>query len=437
MRFRAVRTLVGAAAVAGFWCFCVAARADNWPQWRGPHGNGICDEKAVPNQWGKTSDGQTENIAWRVKLPGRAGASPVVWGDCIFLTSVAEDDDALLLMCFGTDGQPRWKKTAGRGNQNVTLVPNEGNSASPSPSTDGKNVWAFFGTGILVCYDFDGNEIWKLDIQERYGKFNIQFGMSSTPVLDGNRLYLQLIHGDGKPETREAAVVCLDKATGKQIWRQERPSPAYAENEHSYASPTIYRDDKQAFLLTHGADYLVAHSLDDGHELWRSGGLQPAKYDPTLRLVSSPVAVPGLIVAPSAKGGNVIAVKPGGSGDITGTKLNPWQFNPTPDVPSPLIYDGVVYLYRENGVLLVLDAKTGEKIYDQRTKGERNRASPVWADGNVYLLNRNGMTTVVKAGPKFEQVATNELGEITSSSPAFSNGHIYIRTFEALWAIGK
>jgi outer membrane protein assembly factor BamB len=350
---------------------------------------------------------------------------------------VGEDDDALLLICVGTDGQRLWQKTVGKGNRNVTLVPTEGNSASPSPATDGAHVWVFFGTGILACYDYEGREVWKFDVQDRYGKFNIQFGMTSTPILDGDRLYLQLIHGDGKAETREATVACLDKATGKQIWRQERPSPAYAENEHSYASPTIYRDDQQAFLLTHGADYLVAHSLDDGRELWRSGGLQPSNYDRTLRLVSSPVAVPGLIVAPSAKGGNVIAVKPGGSGDVTGTKLNPWRFSPTPDVPSPLIYDGLVYLYRETGVLLVLDAESGKLVYEMRTPGEKNRASPVWADGNVYLLNRNGTTTVFKAGRQFEQVASNELGEITSSSPAISNGRIYIRSFEALWAIGK
>src|SRR5262249_6875312 len=155
--------------------------------------------------------------------------------------------------------------------------------------TDGKLVWAFVGTGILACYDFDGNEAWKFDLQDRYGKFNIAFGMTSTPVLDGERLYLQLIHGDYRVETQEAVVVCLDKATGKEICRQQRLSEGRGEIEHGYASPTIYHDGQQAFLVTHGADYTIAHNLDDGRELWRCGGLQPAKYDASLRLVASPV----------------------------------------------------------------------------------------------------------------------------------------------------
>lgn len=421
-------------------CTCLAwngantASADNWPQWRGPHGNGICDEKNVPVRWsGKEKTG----VAWRHKLPGRAGSTPVVWADSIFLTSVAADDDELVFLCIGVDGKQRWKKSLGRGNRNARQL--EGNSASASPSTDGKHVWAFAGTGILACYDFAGNEVWKFDVQDRYGKFNIQFGMASTPVLDGDRLYLQLIHGDGDAATREAMVACLDKATGAEIWKQPRPSPAIAENEHSYASPLVYRDATQAFLLTHGADFVVAHNLDDGRELWRSAGLQPTNYDRTLRFVASPVAVPGLIVVPSAKKGNVIAIKPGGSGDITDDKrFQIWKFSTTPDVPSPLIHGGLVYLYRENGVLIVLDAASGKKKYEQRIDGATgNRASPVWVDGKVYVVDRDGTATVVKAGPKFAALATNRLDETVTASPAISNGRIYIRTYDALWAIGK
>jgi outer membrane protein assembly factor BamB len=407
-----------------------AARGDNWPQWRGLHFDGISAEKNVPVRWSKT-----ENIAWRLKLPGRAGATPVVWGDHIFLTSVDEDNAHLLLMCVGTNGKELWRKPMGAGNKDARV--NEGNSASPTPSTDGTHVWAFMGTGILGCYDFAGNEAWKFDVQDRYGKFDIQFGMSSTPILDGDRLFLQLIHGDRDPKTREAIVVCLDKNTGKEIWKQPRPSPAYGENEHSYASPTLYRDDKQAFLLTHGADCIVAHSLEDGHELWRSSGLQPDNYDVTLRLVASPVAVPGLIVAPSAKGGRVIALRPGGQGDITGSDFKLWEYKPTPDVPSPLVYEGLVYLYRENGVLICIEGKTGKKLYEQRTQEGANRASPVLADGRLYVVARDCTTTVIKAGRKFEVVSVNKLGESITASPVIANGRIYLRTFDALWAIGK
>jgi outer membrane protein assembly factor BamB len=259
--------------------------------------------------------------------------------------------------------------------------------------------------------------------------------MTSTPVLDGDRLYLQLIHGDGNAKTREALVVCLEKGTGKEVWKQPRPSEAYAENEHSYASPTLYRDGDQAFLLTHGADWIVAHSLDDGRELWRCGGLQPDTYDPTLRLVSSPVAIPGLIVAPSAKGGRVVAIRPGGAGDITRTKYKLWSYFPTPDVPSPLIVDELVYLFRENGVLICVDAKTGEKRYEHRAAtSEGNRASPLYVAGNIYLTSRNGMITVIKAGPEFEEVWQTKLDEEITASPAMANGRLYLRTVTTLWS---
>ncbi len=405
-----------------------AVQAENWPQWRGDRHDGISRESKVPVHFSKT-----ENLAWKLPLPNRGGATPVVWDDHIFLTSPAEDDDRLLLICVSTAGHTLWKKEMGKGNKNARMT--EGNSAAPSPSTDGTHVWAFLGTGILGCYDFDGNEAWKFDVQDRYGKLNIAFGMTSTPVLDGDRLYLQLIHGDGNAKTREAVVVCLDKETGKEIWKQPRPSDAYAENEHSYASPTLYRDGNQAFLLTHGADWIIAHSLDDGHELWRCGGLQPDTYDSTLRLVSSPVAIPGLIIAPSAKGGRVVAIRPGGSGDITNSKYKLWRYAPTPDVPSPLIVDDLVYLFRENSVLICVDAKTGEKHYEHRVaQSDNNRASPVYAVGNVYLASRNGTITVVKAGPKFEQVWQTSLDDSITSSPAVANGTLYLRSNTALWA---
>lgn len=409
--------------------------AENWPQWRGPRNDGISSETNLPTKWSKT-----ENVLWRLPLPGRAGATPCIWGDRIFLTSVAADDSTLLLICVGTDGKVLWQNELGKGSINARVsggIP-EGNFASPSPSTDGKHVWAFVGSGDLGCYDFNGKEVWKFDVQERYGRFSIQFGMSSTPVLDGDRLYLQLIHGEGNPDTREALVVCLDKNSGKEIWKQPRPSEAYKENEHSYASPVMYRDDKQAFLVTHGADYTNAHSLDDGHELWRMGGLHPpTRYDPTLRLVASPVAVPGLIIAPSAKQGQVVAIRPGGMGDLTKSKeFRLWTHPRTPDVPSPLVHGGLVYLCREDGILICLDASSGEKIYEQRAHSYRHRASPVFADDRIYLTSRDGVVSVVKAGRMFELLASNNMGEDIASSPVISGGRIYIRTFEALWAIG-
>ena len=417
--------VVGVLGLAG------VAWADNWPQWRGPNNDGICLEKNVPTKWSKT-----ENVLWRVPLPGPSGATPAIWGDQIFVTSAKGESD-LVLLCFGTDGKQQWEASLGGGNR--TSRGDEGNLAAPSPSTDGQHVLAFAGNGILGCFDLSGHEVWKFNVQDRYGKFNIQFGMTSTPVLHGDRVYLQLIHGDGKAETEEATVVALEKTTGKEVWKQKRPSEAYAENEHSYASPVIYKDGDRSFLLTHGADYVIAHDLDDGREIWRSGGLNPKdRYNPTLRLVASPVAVPGLIVVPSAKNGPVLAIRPDAKGNITENKeFRIWtRAQNTPDVPSPLVHDGLVYLCRENGNLLLLDARTGEEIFEKATTRDRHRASPVYADGHVYLTARNGATTVVKAGRDFEVVSVNKLDESTAASPAFSNGRVYMRTYDALYAIG-
>ncbi|EAQ79628.1 outer membrane protein assembly factor BamB family protein [Blastopirellula marina] len=399
------------------------AHAENWPDWRGPNNAGISHEKNLPTQWSKD-----QNVAWRVELPGAAGATPVIWDDHIFLTSVEGDD--LVLICLDTSGKQLWKKSVGSGNRVVRS--DEGNSASPSPVTDGKHVWCFFTTGDLACFDFAGKEIWKTNVQDRFGKFDIQFGMTSTPVLDNGKLYLQLIHSGG------AKVIALNAETGGEVWQVKRESDAYAECEHSYASPMIYDDGQLKFLLTHGADYSIAYDLESGKELWRVGGLHPpAGYDETLRFVASPLAAPGLIVVPSAKRGILVAVKPDSQGNITDKADSYfWKFDTTPDVPSPLAVGDYVYLCRENGNLICLDRKTGEELYEERTHRDRHRASPVFGDGKIYLTSRDGQVTVVKPGPKFEILAENKLDEEISASPAISGGRIYLRTFKALWAIG-
>ncbi|HEY4492034.1 MAG TPA: PQQ-binding-like beta-propeller repeat protein, partial [Acidobacteriota bacterium] len=234
-------------------------------------------------------------------------------------------------------------------------------------------------------------------------------------------------------------VVALDKSNGREIWKHIRESDARDECEHSYASPFLYRDSKHEFLLIHGADYITAHRVADGAEIWRCGGLNlKSNYNPAFRFVASPVATAGLIVVPSAKNGPVLGLKPDGTGDITNLKQHyAWILSHgTPDVPSPLIYGGLVYLCKEDGELICLDAKTGQKIYHEQTRRTRHRASPVYAGGKIYLTARDGVVTVVKAGRQFQILSQNELGETISASPIISNGRIYLRTYEALYAIG-
>ena len=398
--------------------------ADNWQQWRGTDNDGISEETDVPIQWS-----QTENVKWRLPLPGEAASTPVVWEDNIFLTSA--EGDALVLMCISTDGKERWKRTLGHGNRDVRS--GEGNSAAPSPVTDGEHVWAFLGTGDLACYDFDGNQVWHTNLADRYGEFNLYFVMSTTPLLDQDRLYFQLIHSNAW------VVLALDKMTGAEIWKHNRDSDATDECEQAYTSPILYRDTEREYLVVHGADYVTAHNLEDGSEIWRCGGFNPiASYNHSLRFVASPVATHGLIVVPSAKNGPVIGIDPAAQGDITDSKWQLWKLRQgTPDVPSPLIHDGLVYLCRERGDLICLDAKTGEQLYRERTRRHRHRASPVYANGHIYLTSRDGIINVVKTGREFEIVASNDIGEVIAASPAIANGTLYLRSYQALYAISK
>jgi outer membrane protein assembly factor BamB len=404
-----------------FWV--TAVQAENWPQWRGARLDGVSGETNLPAKFGPN-----ENVAWRAPLPGRSGATPVVWDNRIFVSSI--DGQNLVLLAFDTtNGKELWKRVVGT----VDKRPNdEGDQASPSPTTDGKHVWVLMSTGDMACYDFDGKEIWKKDVENDYGKLNNDYYFASSPVLDGGRLYLQMIRRSG------AHVAALDAATGKEIWAIERQSDARDECLDSYASPVIYRDNEREFLITHGADYTVAHDLKDGSELWRSGGLNVGRYNRTLRLVASPLAVRGMIIAPSAKRGPVLALKPTGSGNITGQEEQYHWTRPsgTPDVPSPLVVDGIAYFCGESGTLYAVDARTGEELYpQQRVHGYKHRASPVYADGKIYLTGRDGMVTVIKAGPKLEKLASNPMGEPIAASPAISNGTIYLRSFDALYAI--
>ncbi len=400
-----------------------SALAENWPQWRGPNNDGISREKGLPAEWGAT-----KNIAWKLELPGRGGSTPAIWSERIFLTS--QDGKKLVALCISTAGKELWKRDLGAATPPIRY--DEGNGASASPSTDGKHVYFFAGNGEFAAFDLEGKEIWRFNAQKRWGKFEIWHGMHTTPLLHGDRLYLQLIHGGG------AWVICLNKSDGKEVWKVERKSDGTDENEHSYASVVLWTNGKKSYLVCHGNDYATAHSLEDGKEIWRLGDLNPKdRYNRFLRFVATPVCTPDLIVVPTAKNGPVVGVKPEAQGKITaGSKYEQWRLRSgTPDVPSPLVLDGLVYLCGEAGGLTCLDAGTGKVLYRRRTHGHRHRASPVYADGKLYLTARDGTVTVVEAGKAGKVVATNKLPDQTAASPAVSGGRIYLRGFKYLWAI--
>lgn len=412
--------------------------AENWPQWRGPRNDGTSAEKSVPTKWSKT-----ENVAWRTEMPGQGGATPIVWENRLFVTS-ADGDDLLLISLDTESGKEVWRRKVTSGN--IDARAGEGNSASPTPSTDGKHVWVFFSNGVLACYDFDGQEIWTLDTNERFGKIDIQFGMTSTPALDGDHLYLQLIHGAMRrdDDTRTGKVIKLEKLTGKTVWEIDRITVADFECKHSYASPFVYSSGDIRFLVAHGADCTTGHSLETGEELWRLTELNgpsevnAQQHDATFRFVSSPAVGDGVIVVPTAKAGPTVAIDVNEklSGRVTGkSDAARWFIAQTPDVSIPLIHDGLVYLLHKDGKLQCLDLKTGKELYFERTHSVQHRVSPLYAAGHIYFCAKDGICSVVKAGKTFELVASNDLGEPITASPIVANGTLYIRTYDAVYAI--
>ena len=402
----------------------IAARADNWPNWRGPDNNGASKETGLATEWS-----ETKNLAWKLKLPGKGGATPIVWKDRIFLTSGEGNDQ--VLMCIGTNGKPIWKEVIGAGGRN-NIMRDEANEASASPCTDGNYVFAFVGSGNFVCYDFAGKEIWKFNVQDRYGKFSIQHGLHTTPLLHGDHLYLTLLHNNGH------WIIALNKKDGSEHWKVERKSDAKGESREAYTSPCLWFDGKDTSLIVSGCDYATGHHLKDGKEIWRLGDLNPAKgYSTAARIIASPVASPEVLVVPTARGGIVVGLKPGPRGLIkAGDAAEQWRKKQgAPDVPTPLLHDGLVYLCRENGVLQCWNAMTGEQRFLGRLPDDRYRASPIFADGKIYLAARGGTFSVVKAGEKYDLLATNHLKDIFTASPAIANGRMYLRGFNHLYAI--
>lgn len=417
------RILLSALAVVGSGLF---ARAENWPQWRGPKNDGHSSETNLPTKW----DDKT-NVAWKVRLPGTGASTPCVWGDKLFLTTQEGSD--LVLHCIGTDGQTKWSDKLGT-SRGKAYRGDEGNDASASCSTDGKLVYAFAGSGHLAAYDFGGKRVWGFDAQEKYGKFDIQFGVHQTPVLYKDRLYLSLLH------RKIQLLVALDTKDGAEVWKHVRKSDGKGESPDVYASPFIWEKGDQALLISHGNDYCTAHKLDNGEEVWRVGELNPkAKYNNAWRAVSSPLVTPDLIVVPSCKRGVTVGVDPNKAKGliVPGNPAELWRLpKDTPDVPSPLLVGDLVYIQGEGGVLYCHEAKDGKAVYSEKVTNMRHRANPVYADGKLYLTGREGTVVVVKPGREFEILSTNKLPDVFTASPAVSGGRIYLRGFDNLWAIG-
>jgi outer membrane protein assembly factor BamB len=396
--------------------------AADWPQWRGPEANGTSRETGLPQRWSPT-----ENVAWSLALPAPSGSTPIIAGDRIFL-NVAEGND-IALWCVGRiKGDVLWKRPLGSGN--VTM--RKHNMSSPSPVTDGKSVYVMTGTGILKGFDLDGRERWSRDLPKEYGAFGLNWGYASSPLLEGDSLYVQVLHGMKTDEP--SYLLRIDAATGKNRWRVERKTAAISESPDAYTTPLSVRVKGGTEIVVTGGDVITGHDPATGKELWRANGLNPTN-DPYYRIVASPVAVKDVVFA-SSRVRPLLAVRAGGRGDVT-TSHKLWSFDQGPDVPTPATDGTYLYIVNDKGIAWCLEAATGKVLYGpQRLRPATYSASPVLADGRIYVTSEDGVTSVYKAGPVFELIAENPIDDVTLSSFAVASGRLYLRTAHKLWAIG-
>jgi outer membrane protein assembly factor BamB len=416
----------------------VPSRAEDWPQWRGPYFNGSTTEKGLPALWSKT-----ENVAWVAPLPGNSGATPVVWGDCVFVSSPNDQKELLLICLDRKTGQVLWRKIVAGKDRQV----GRNNMASPSPVTDGKSVFIMFATGDLAAFDFAGQELWKRNLADEYGRFANMWMYGSSPMLYRGKLFVQVIQSNPRPDSythaldnkpeRESFLLCLDLPTGTNLWRHVRPTDAVDESQEAYTTPVPCAGKQGEEILVVGGDYVTAHALDTGAELWRCGGLNSRK-EHFWRTVPSPVAADGMIIACGPRGDPVLGIKDGGRGLVTETHIA-WQFKEFPsDCVTPLYYQQKLFvLDGDRQMMTCLDPQTGAKDW-QGNLGVREifRASPTGADGKIYCLSENGTVVVLEAGNEFKILSTIRMGEApVRSSIAAAHGELFIRTAQNLYCV--
>jgi outer membrane protein assembly factor BamB len=439
-----------------------------WPQWRGPHLNGTVEASGLPLEWT-----DTKNVVWKTPLPWWSGSTPVVWGNRLFLTSPTESTgaaaaqpadpattapfprrgagrprgggggpersarmapggDTLLLLCLDREtGRILWTREIDEGN----TLHRKHNSSSPSPVTDGEHVWVLTGNGALSCYDLNGTRKWSRQLQDDYGRFGLNHGYGSSPLLYQDRLIVPVLHG---MRTDEASyVLALDKVTGKTLWRTERPTDAPRESPDAYITPQVLEHGGRVEIVLNGGDLVTGHDMVSGRELWRADVLNPRKLS-NYRIIPSSLIVGDIIIAPTRQN-PMTALKAGGSGDISQTHVL-WQFAHGPDVPTP-VSDGT-YLWTiagDQSMLSCLEVRTGKVLYErERLPSGTYSASPVLAEGRIYLVNESATTVVVAAQPEFEILATNPLDEsYTLASPIVVGDRIFVRTGEHLYCLAE
>jgi hypothetical protein len=390
----------------------VAVTVVDWPAWRGPHGDGRSDEASAPTRWSAT-----ENIHWKVRVPGKGHSSPIVFGDRVFLTTALESHEKRMLLCYNRlDGKPIWEREVLRAP--LEQRHDRNSYASATPATDGKHVWVSFlqqPTIQLACYDVEGNEVWR----KSPGRFSSVHGFCSSPVLHEDLVILNC------DQDAKAWIVAYDKATGEERWRADRPN-----RTRSYCTPLVIDVDGKKQLVLSGSKSVAAYDPETGKRIWMMDG-------PTEQFVASLAYADGVLFV---TGGfpqlHMLGVDPRGRGNVTRTHIRWRTHKGVSYVPSPVAHDGHFFVVSDNGLASCFEARTGRLKWKERL-GRRHSASAVSAGGRVYFVDDDGETFVVKAAPQFELVAENSLGEACFASPAVSRGQLFIRTVDHLYCIGK
>jgi outer membrane protein assembly factor BamB len=392
-----------------------ASLAENWSGWRGPDRNGVSSEAGLPLRWSAE-----EGVRWRTPLPGSGISSPIIWKDQVFVTaSDGAKQGELHVLCLSlSGGQERWHLRLW-GTAPTRYHANKSSMASPTPVTDGKHIFAFFGTGDVFCVDFSGDLVWHRSLATEYGRFENRFAATSSPLLYRDLLLLQCDHyGD-------SYTLAIDKETGANRWKTDRP-----EAWLSWSSPQLasLNDGQSHELILCGSLKIDALDPLTGEELWSAGGMRR-------ECIPTPVLGHGLIYAVSGPKGPTMALKPGGRGDVSGSHVV-WS-NPrgAPFVPSAILVGDYYYLVDDNGVATCLDAHDGKRVWQKRFPGKYT-ASPVASQGKIYFMNESGETTVIQADtPKYDQQGRNSLGESVFATAAIAQQCLFIRTTQALFCI--
>jgi outer membrane protein assembly factor BamB len=415
-----------------FGLAAISCQAENWPQWRGPFLNGSTSETNLPDSFSKT-----ENVLWSATLPGQSHATPIIWDDAVFLSSPDADGNLLMLCLDRQTGKTLWQQQASTGNRSKT----RNNLASPSPVTDGKTVWTMFGTGDLAAYDFSGKALWERHLTTEYGPFIINWLYGCTPLFYKGRLYVEVL----RRGPAESFVLCLDPATGSNIWRHVRPTDAQSESQEAYSTPMPCECGGKTQIVVVGGNYVTGEDAATGDELWRGGGVLNLGALSSSRLVPSPLVEDGLIFVCGPKRNPFLAFHQCAAGDITSNGLAWSSHEFTTDVTTPLFYQNKLFvLDGDKQTMFCVEPASGEVKWKQPLGGkEIFRASPTGADGKIYCFSEYS-TAVVLSASDGKVLSTASMGEAdkgdsgrSHATIATAHGCLFVRTAGHLYCIGK